>query len=150
MAAAGRNPAMNSAAIDRSVRLASTTIIRHGGTSTPIADAAATIETASSGRYPARVIEGISSEPTAETSAADEPEIPENRYSLTTVVIPRPPRMWPTSARAKPTSRSVMPPVFIRSPASTKSGSARSRNESMPPITRWGTTISGMSPRSRT
>src|SRR5215510_8859077 len=75
MAAAGRKPAMKSAAIERSVRLASTTIIRHGGTSTPIADAAATIETASSGLYPARVIEGISNEPTADTSAAEEPEI---------------------------------------------------------------------------
>ena len=50
MAAAGRKPAMKSAAMDRSVRLARTTIIRHGGTSTPIAEAAATIETASSGR----------------------------------------------------------------------------------------------------
>ena len=41
---------MKSAATDRSVRLASTTIIRQGGTSTPMAEAAATIETASSGR----------------------------------------------------------------------------------------------------
>ena len=56
--------------------------------------------------------------------------------------------MCPTSARAKPTSRSVMPPVFMRSPASTNSGSASSRNESIPPIMRWGTTISGRSPRS--
>ena len=93
---------------------------------------------------------GISSEPTAETSAAEEPEMPEKRYSLTTVVMPRPPRMCPTSARAKPTSRSVMPPVFMRSPASTKSGIASSRNESMPPIMRWGTTISGSSPRRST
>ena len=93
---------------------------------------------------------GMSSEPTAETSAADEPEMPENRYSLTTVVMPRPPRMCPTSARAKPTSRSVMPPVFIRSPASTNSGSASSRKESIPPIMRWGTTIRGSWPTRRT
>ena len=150
IAAAGRKPAMKSAAIDRSVRLARITIIRQGGTSTPMAEAAATIDTASSGVYPARVIAGISSEPTAETSAADEPEMPENRYSLTTVVMPRPPRMWPTSARANPTSRSVMPPVFMRSPASTNSGMASRRNESIPAIARCGTTIIGMSPRSST
>ena len=50
MAAAGRKPAMNRAATDRSVRLARMTIMRQGGTSTPMAEEAATIDTASWGR----------------------------------------------------------------------------------------------------
>src|SRR4030043_1773540 len=92
MQAAGKNPAMNKAATDRLVRFANTTMGMHGGTSIPIADAEATIDTACSGRYPPRFIAGMRIEPIAETSATDAPETPEKMYSPRTVEIPRLPR----------------------------------------------------------
>ena len=55
MQAAGRNPAMNKAATERLVRFPNTTMGMHGGTSIPMADAEATIDTACSGRYPPRL-----------------------------------------------------------------------------------------------
>ena len=81
MQAAGRNPAMNKAATERLVRFPSTTMGMHGGTSIPMADAEATIDTACSGRYPPVFMAGMRIEPMAETSATDAPEIPEKTYS---------------------------------------------------------------------
>jgi hypothetical protein len=78
-------------------------------------------------------IDGTSSELMADTSAAVEPEMPENRISATTTTIARPPRTRPTIAIARPTIRSEMPPVSIRAPASMNSGIARSTKESTPP-----------------
>ena len=59
-----------------------------------------------------------------------EPEMPEKMYSATTTAIARPPRIHPTSACAKRTSRTAMPPVSISAPARTNSGIASSTNES--------------------
>ncbi|MFO1297833.1 MAG: hypothetical protein U1F25_16120 [Rubrivivax sp.] len=57
-----------------------------------------------------------------------------------------PPRKRPTSALAKSSRRPVMPPLFIRSPASRKNGIASSNRLSTPPTTCCGIAISGMSP----
>ena len=84
--------------------------------------------------------------PMAETSAMVEPEMPEKMYSATTTAIARPPRIQPTSACARCTSRTAMPPVSISMPAKMKSGIASSTNES----TAWWIccmmTMSGNSP----
>jgi len=127
---AGMKPPTNSAATD-TLAMAPITIIRmHGGTRMPIAEAAATTLTACSGRYPARVMGGIIVEPMAETSAIVEPEMPEKMYSAMTTAMARPPRIQPTSAWAKTTSRTAMPPVSMSAPARMKSGMARRTNES--------------------
>ena len=120
-----------------------------GGTSIPMAEAEATMETACSGRYPPRLMAGISRDPMAETSATDAPEIPEKMYSPSTVEIPRLPRICPTRARAKVTRRVVIPPVFINSPTRIKSGTARRTNESIPPMTIMGKIKSCILPRAR-
>src|SRR6185503_9779747 len=78
---AGRKPARKSVTIDRFTSDPSTTIVRHGGTRIPIAEAAATTLTDSAPEYPARRIDGTSSELIADTSAAVEPEMPENSTS---------------------------------------------------------------------
>ena len=68
--------------------------------------------------------------PMAETSATVEPEMPEKMYSATTTAIARPPRIQPTSACARRTSRTAMPPVSISAPARMNSGMASSTKES--------------------
>ena len=108
-------------------------MVRHGGTRMPMADAAATILTDSVPEYPARRIEGTSSELIAETSAVVDPEIPEKRISATTATMASPPRTRPTRTMAKSTVRSEIPPASINVPATMKSGMARRTNESTPP-----------------
>ena len=130
---AGTKPARNSVTIDRFTSDPSTTIVRHGGTRIPIAEAAATTLTASGPEYPALRIEGTSSELMAETSAAVEPEMPEKRISATTATIARPPRTRPTMAIARSTMRSEMPPDSMNAPPTMKSGMASRTNESTPP-----------------
>ena len=68
--------------------------------------------------------------PIADTSAMVEPEMPEKMYSAMTTAMARPPRIQPTSACARRTRRTAMPPVSISMPAKTKSGIASSTNES--------------------
>ncbi|MNT27598.1 hypothetical protein D3C72_1632350 [compost metagenome] len=70
----------------------------------------------------------------AETSATGEPETPPNRVQATTFDMPRPPRTWPISARAKLTIRSAMPPYSISSPAKMKKGMARKEKTLMPAV----------------
>ena len=83
-------------------------------------------------------------EPMATTSATPEPEIAPKNMHETTMIIARPPRMWPTMAEAKRMMRGVMSPSAIREPARRNSGMARSENESAPTTMRWATTRSGM------
>ncbi len=129
---AGRKPAANSAATETFATEPMTIMRMHGGTRMPMAEAADTTATACSGRYPARSMGGIMVEPMAETSATVEPEIPEKMYSATTTAMESPPRIQPTSACARRTSRTAMPPVSMRAPARMKRGMARSTKESTP------------------
>ena len=62
-------------------------------------------------------------------SAVDEPEMPAKKIDSTTLICARPPGKWPTSARDNRTSRSVMPPTFIRFAVSRKNGTASRMNE---------------------
>ncbi len=119
--------------MDRLTSEPRTTIVRHGGTRMPIADAAATTLTDSGPEYPARLIDGTRSELIADTSAAVDPEIPEKRISATTTTIASPPRTLPTIAIARSTMRSEIPPDSMSAPARMKSGIASSTKESTPP-----------------
>jgi hypothetical protein len=79
----------------------------------------------------------------ADTSATGEPETPPNRVQATTLLIPRPPRMWPTSDLAKTTILSAMPPYSISSPAKMKKGMARNENTFIPEVICWKMTAMG-------
>ena len=57
-------------------------------------------------------------------SAVEEPEMPANSMQTMTLMWPSPPGRWPTMARARSTSRSVIPAEFIRLAASRKNGTA--------------------------
>ena len=87
---------------------------------------------------------GISTVPLPAASATPEPDMPAMIMFVTTTTWARPPRMWPTRVLAKATSRSVIPPVFIRLPARMKNGMARRGNVSIPPISRWTNPSRGM------
>jgi hypothetical protein len=69
---------------------------------------------------------GVSMAPMAETSAIVEPEMPEKKYSARTTDMPSPPRIRPTSARARFTSAYDMPQRSMRLPAKTNVGMASS------------------------
>ena len=62
-------------------------------------------------------------------SAVDEPEIPAKKIDSTTLTWANPPGMWPTRSRDSLTSRSVIPPTFIRFAVSRKNGTASRMNE---------------------
>ena len=62
-------------------------------------------------------------------SAVDEPEMPAKKIDSTMLTCARLPGMRPTSARDSRTSRSVMPPVFIRLAVSRKKGTASRMKE---------------------
>ena len=50
--------------------------------------------------------------------------MPAKKKESTTLICASPPGKWPTRAREKVISRSVMPPVFIRLAVSRKKGTA--------------------------
>ncbi len=60
-----------------------------------------------------------------------------------TLTIPSPPRMAPTAAEAKRTSRTAIPPWNISSPAKMKNGIARSEKIEIPEMIRWVATRIG-------
>ena len=62
-------------------------------------------------------------------SAVDEPEMPAKKIDSTTLTCASPPGRWPTRSRDSRTSRSVMPPTFIRLAVSRKNGTAIRMNE---------------------
>ena len=117
-----------------------------GGMRIPMAAEAHRMEADSSAEYPLRFIEGIRSEPTAATSAVADPEMPENRISVTTTTCPRPPRIRPTITMARSTMRWEMPEVSMSAPPRMKRGTARRMKESTPASIRWGITLRGTPP----
>jgi hypothetical protein len=64
--------------------------------------------------------------PNPAASAIAEPDIPEKMTLAMTHTWPSPPGTWPITALANRNIRLVMPPVFIRFPASMKKGIASS------------------------
>jgi hypothetical protein len=65
---------------------------------------------------------GMRTEPMAEVSATAEPETPLKIMEAAIFTWLSPPWIWPIMAVEKPTSRRVIPPAFIRSPARMKNG----------------------------
>ena len=88
----------------------------------------------------------ISTLPKAARSATAEPLMPAKKTLETTVVMPSPPGKWPTIARARLTSRWMIPPCAMNSPARKKNGMASSRNWSVPAPSCCATTMNGMVP----
>ena len=103
-----------------------------GGMIGPMTELAAVIAAAKRRVYPCFSIAGISMEPSAEVSATAEPESPAKRIEDRMFTWASPPRRWPMSAWENSTSRMVMPPRFIISPASMKNGIAISGKLSIP------------------
>ena len=62
-------------------------------------------------------------------SAVDDPEMPAKNTDITTLICASEPGKWPTIVRDRRTSRSVMPPTFIRFAVSRKNGTASRMNE---------------------
>src|SRR6267378_777799 len=62
-------------------------------------------------------------------SAVDEPEIPAKNTDSSTLICASAPGKWPTMVRESRTSRSVMPPTFIRLAVSRKNGTASRMKE---------------------
>jgi len=79
---------------------------------------------------------GTRMEPRAETSATAEPEMPPKSIEEKTFTTPNPPRIDPTAAEAKRTSRMAMPPWNINSPAKMKNGIASSEKTFTPAMIR--------------
>ena len=69
---------------------------------------------------------GISTLPSAEASAAAEPDSPEKIIEAITEVSARPPLKRPTIDIARSMMRVVIPPRFIRFPARMRNGMASS------------------------
>ncbi len=86
----------------------------------------------------------ISMAPVPAASARAEPLMPAKKTLTSTFTWPRPPRMWPTRALAKSTSRSVSLPLVMRSAARMKNGIAIMGKESMPLKARCGKTSMGI------
>src|SRR5690606_34963607 len=91
-----------------------------GGMMGPTVAAAATIEAAYPGRYPASFIGGMVTEPTAAASAVDEPEILAMATQERMDVWPRLPRIWPTTFCENSIRPALMPPRVMMAPASMK------------------------------
>jgi hypothetical protein len=62
-------------------------------------------------------------------SAVDDPEMPAKKTDRSTFTWASAPGKWPTMVRDRCTSRSVMPPLFIRLAVSRKNGTASRMNE---------------------
>ncbi len=62
-------------------------------------------------------------------SAVEEPEIPAKKTESRTLIWASEPGQWPTIVRDSRTSRSVIPPTFIRFAVSRKNATASRMNE---------------------
>ena len=81
---------------------------------------------------PALTICGIITEPMAEVSATEEPEMQPNKVDAMMFTRANPPRMKPTNTLAKLIKRLAIPPSAMMPPASTKNGIASSEKSSVP------------------
>ena len=88
--------------------------LMHGGMVSAITAEAASKATASPGFWRDRRAAGISTEPTAATSAIFEPEMPEKMTIDSTITTLRPPRIRPTRRSSSAMRRMDMPFASIR------------------------------------
>ena len=97
-----------------------------GGTTIPIVEEATVTPAANSGGYPRFSISGISTDPRADVSATDDPEIPPKIMLATIFTSPSPPLMGRTMYIQKSSSLLVIPLSFISSPIKINRGMATS------------------------
>ena len=95
-----------------------------GGTSSACTEPLIVTLVAKTRGYPLLSICGIITEPIAEVSATDEPDMPLRSVVASTLTTESPPRtrINPTSTSANATMRRAMPPSAMMAPASTKNG----------------------------
>ena len=106
-----------------------------GGMMGPMQAAVQVRAPATSSSYPAFFMAGIITTPMATAVATAAPEIAAKIAQARIVACPRPPRMCPKSRRANRTRSCVIPPSFMRFPASMNSGMAKSGKVARPPKT---------------
>ena len=111
---AGNNPAMNRPPIDRLATKPRMIRLMHGGIVSAITAEAASNATAPPGFCRARRAAGMSTEPTAATSAIFEPEMPEKITIDKTMTTLSPPRARPTRRSSSAMRRTDMPFASIR------------------------------------
>ena len=111
---AGSRPATNSPPIDRLATKPRMMRLMQGGMVSAITADAASSATALPGFCRDRRAAGISTEPTAATSAIFEPEMPENSTIDITITTLSPPRIRPTARCSNSISRTDMPLASIR------------------------------------
>ncbi len=111
---AGSRPATNRPPIDRLATKPRMIRLMQGGMVSAITAEAASNATALPGFCRERRAAGISTDPTAATSAILEPEMPENSTIDVTMTTLRPPRMCPTARCSSSIRRTDMPFASIR------------------------------------
>ena len=125
----GIAPARKSAPTEMDITPPQTIISMLGGMITPITEEQAVMATENRASKPCFFIAGISIFPHPAASAVDDPEIPANNIDTITLTWPRPPGSQPVNTVAKPISRSVIFPLFMRLAASRKNGTASKMND---------------------
>jgi len=103
-----------------------------GGIIGPTVEEEAVIAAEKSTSYLSFTIAGISIVPIADVSATAAPVMPAKNMDATTLTIASPPRIEPTKIFENLIRRFVIPPLFIREPASIKKGTAINGKESVP------------------
>ncbi len=111
---AGNSPAMNNPPIDRLATKPRMIRLMQGGMVSAMTAEAAKSATAPPGFCRERRAAGISTEPTAATSAIFDPEMPENSTIDVTMTTLRPPRMRPTARCSSSIRRTDMPLASMR------------------------------------
>jgi len=111
---AGISPATNRPPIDRLATKPRMIRLMQGGMVSAITAEAASSATAPPSFCLERRAAGISTEPTAATSAIFQPEMPEKMTMLSTMTRFRPPRMRPTMRSSNSIRRTDMPFASIR------------------------------------
>jgi hypothetical protein len=97
----GTNPPRKRLATDTSVITAKITMITDGGMMGPMIAEVAVTAAAKAGSKPSRFISSISMIPRPAASACAVPDMPAKIIDPSTFTWARPPRTWPTAARAK-------------------------------------------------
>jgi len=115
----------------------------------PMIDEAAVTAAEKAGSKPALRIARISTVPSPAASAWATPDMPAKTIEAATLTCARLPLTWPKSESAKAKMRAARPARFIKEPARTKSGIARSGKLSRPEAMRWTTMVSGIGLSSR-
>ena len=114
ISAAGNRPATNNPPIDRLATKPRMIRLMQGGIASAMTADAASSATAPPGFCFDRRAAGISTEPTAATSAILEPDMPENSTIDITMTTLRPPRILPTARCSSSIRRTDMPLASMR------------------------------------